>query len=309
METEIEIVARTGERFSDFGPYVASINDAGTVAFHADGRIFTWREASIAAVELGGEAISHPDINAAGQICAYVRLAHDDTAVLLDDHIIDSGDIGPLGPTMNDRGQVAYRARGGVYLDGREVATGFASVEGLPCVDDDGSVVFRADRGIYRWRDGDIQPLVELGDDFAELGRFPAVGPGGAVVFAAVDRDGRPGVFAVDGAGPRVLHASDAFESYRGVLAFDGGFVFYATPRGGALGIYDQDARRLLGIDDEIAAFVLNPVSIDRAGQLAVRLELAGGDQAIARVTPLRPRPRSRSAVRGSGGSAPRPAG
>jgi hypothetical protein len=27
------VIATTGERFSDFAPYVASVNDAGTVAF------------------------------------------------------------------------------------------------------------------------------------------------------------------------------------------------------------------------------------------------------------------------------------
>ena len=29
------VIAETGERFSDFAPYVASVNDAGTVAFQA----------------------------------------------------------------------------------------------------------------------------------------------------------------------------------------------------------------------------------------------------------------------------------
>jgi len=31
----LTLIATTGERFSDFSPYVASVNDAGTVAFQA----------------------------------------------------------------------------------------------------------------------------------------------------------------------------------------------------------------------------------------------------------------------------------
>jgi hypothetical protein len=279
-----EIIARTGDRFSGFGPYVASINDAGHVAFWGDGQVFVWRgSAEPEPVDLGGEVISHPDIDAAGRVCAYVRLDSGETAVVLDARVLDSGDIGPLGPTMNDRGQVAYRARGGVYSNGDQVARRddrFASFEGLPCVDDTGAVVFRADHGIYRWRGGQLETLVETGGDFAELGRFPAVGPGGEVVFAA-----QTGVFAIDRDGLRALHAG-GFASYRGVLAHEGGFVFYATPPGGAIGIYDGAGRRLLGVDDEIAAFVLNPVSINRSGQLAIRLELTDGTGAIARFSP-----------------------
>jgi hypothetical protein len=30
------VIATTGERFSDFAPYVASVNDAGIVAFQAE---------------------------------------------------------------------------------------------------------------------------------------------------------------------------------------------------------------------------------------------------------------------------------
>jgi hypothetical protein len=33
---QLELIASTGERFSDFAPYVPSVNDVGTVAFQAD---------------------------------------------------------------------------------------------------------------------------------------------------------------------------------------------------------------------------------------------------------------------------------
>lgn len=80
--------------------------------------------------------------------------------------------------------------------------------------------------------------------------------------------------------------------SYRGVLPADGDrLVFYATPPGGSIGIYlsaSGRVTRLLGIGDPVigstvTGFALNPVSINRRGQPAIRLELADGRQAIVR--------------------------
>lgn len=293
MALQTEIIARTGQGFSSFGPYVAAINDAGHVAFSADGAVFVWRGGGEPEpIEVGGEVASHPDIDASGRACAYVRLESGETAVALDGKILASGGLGPLGPTMNDRGQVACRARGGLFIASargvREVAAAgdrFIDFYGLPCAGSAGDVVFRADRGIYRWHDGEIEALVEIGGAFVELAHFPALGPDGSVIFAARTRSGR-GVWQIDDAGELRELVSGGFESFRGALASERGFVFFATPPGGALGIYDDSRHRLFGIDDDITGFALNPVSINRSGQLALRLDLASGAGAIARLEP-----------------------
>jgi hypothetical protein len=103
-------------------------------------------------------------------------------------------------------------------------------------------------------------------------------------------------VFTVtDGQLATAVDTRDAFEHVRGALVNrSGALVYYATPPGGAMSIYagpDPVADRVLSIGDpmlgsRIAAFVLNPVSINERGQLAIRVELADGRQAIARADP-----------------------
>src|SRR5437870_10900620 len=75
----LTVIATTGERFSDFAPYVASVNDAGIVAFQAALRaggtgVFTGSgEEVVEAAEpsLLGDVTSHPDLNGAGATSFY----------------------------------------------------------------------------------------------------------------------------------------------------------------------------------------------------------------------------------------------
>lgn len=265
------------------------------------------------------EAISHPDIDRAGSLSVYAERPSGERGVyrLHDGGLIAVAEtpafehIGPLGPTMNAHA-VAFRATrdraAGLYVgDGRpstcvaETGTRFAAFEGLPVITRAGCVVFRAElaaggQGIYRWDDGQLETIAETGPRFAELGRFPAANDGGAVVFSATESDGTTGIFAAtDGAPEAVVDTRAPFESFRGALVDDGGaVVFYATPRGGRLGIYsgaDPVADRVLGIGDAlagatVAGFVLNPVSINARGQLAIRVELDDGRQLIVRADP-----------------------
>jgi hypothetical protein len=78
--------------------------------------------------------------------------------------------------------------------------------------------------------------------------------------------------------------------AYRGALLDGSGkIVVFATPEGGTLGIYRQhDADPLLHVSQCVGAttieeFALNSVSINRAGQLAVRVLLENGRQLVAR--------------------------
>jgi hypothetical protein len=75
----LTVIASAGERFSEFAPYVASVNDAGTVAFQAALRgggtgVFTGSGGAVE--EAAGSALlagvtSHPDLNNAGAMSFY----------------------------------------------------------------------------------------------------------------------------------------------------------------------------------------------------------------------------------------------
>jgi hypothetical protein len=327
------VIASTGDRFADFAPYVASVNDDGTVAFQAalaggGAGVFTGREGEVAEV-VGRQAVadvtSHPDITAAGEASFYGAPLERGEAVFLTGRnglrrLAETGSgafasIGPLGPTMNEVGGVAFRAEreagvSGIFLaEGGEVATVAESggrwngFEGLPVVTAR-TVVFRADRtdggqGIYAARAGSIQTVVETDDDFAELGRFPSAEERGTVAFSATLRAGGSGVFvADDGRITRVIDTDGEFEAFRGALIAGGGsLVLIATPRGGRLGLFSgPDARRdrLLAVGDslygsEVADFAANPVSVSAAGRVAVRVSLADGRQLIVRADPPLP--------------------
>jgi hypothetical protein len=324
-------IAETGARFSRFGPYVASVNDAGLVAFQAGlaaggSSAFTGDGGPASqAVAAGGDlagVYSHPDVNAGGDLCLYGTLGNGAQGVFLVKGgrlgaiAVAGGEfqsIGPLGPTMNDRGGVAFRATlasgaAGVFRsEGSSVATvadtngPFASFHGLPVINAGGAVAFRADRrdgvqGIYVSRGGSIEAVAETGGEFNQLAPFPSMNDTGTVAFAATLGSGASGIFAAAGGRIDTLVGGDGkFESFRGALVNGRGLVaFYATPRGGRLGVYggaDPAGRPVIALGEPllgsiVSEFALNPVSVNEAAQIAVRVALADGRQAIVRADP-----------------------
>jgi hypothetical protein len=308
------IVADDGGDFADFAPYVPSIDGRGRVAFTASlrsGGTGVFRAEGDAITELmrsGGvvRAItSHPDLAGGGASCAYAELDAGGGALLAGGATLSMARIGPLGPTMNEAGAIAFRADlTGIFRMDRGAITTiaapgrFAAVHGLPVIDGSGRVVFRADRadgtqGIYAGGGGALTTLADTSSTFTSLSRFPCVNEAGVVAFAATRRDGSAGVFTISGGEPRsVLESGDRFESVRGALVGGAGdIVFLATPRGGTLGIHDGKSRRILALGDPlfgstVVDFALNPVSINHAGQLAIRLALASGRQLVVRADP-----------------------
>jgi len=307
MPAALTVVAETGEHYRSFGPYVPSINDRGEVAFYAE--LVSGEQVVVAGERrIVAAATSHPDINDAGQICYFTG-----RALMRDgEQLAAAGDrfaeIGPLGPTMNGRGDVAFRARQttsepGVFLArGAQVTTlagtgsEYIGFHGLPVVTDKGHVVVRADRadgaGVIFAHDGRATSVrVRTGERFRELGWFPCADRHGALAFNAVLASGMAGAFVLrDGELSTLADARDGFVGFRGALIADNGATaFYATPSGAAIGIYAAPDDRLVGIGDAlggstVTAFVLNPVSINSHGMLAVRAELADGRGVIARV-------------------------
>lgn len=263
--------------------------------------------------------VSHPDVDASGAIVWYAVDSAGKTALIKADRgSITSihtegahlGVIGPLGPTAED-GAVAFRANlpngtPAIFLSRAGSRTLVAKAEGdtvgfhgLPVVAG-GAVLYRADladggSAIELWTEGHVERVASTGSRWADLGRFPTITPGGIVAFAANLADGRPWLSAgKPGSIVAIPLESARFESLRGILMTDGGQVwFYGTPRDGTLGIYcgiDAD-KPVLSIGRQfdgspVVEFALNPVSVNNNGQIAVRLTLDDGRQAIVRVDP-----------------------
>jgi hypothetical protein len=329
----VRLIAETGDRFSDFVPYVASVNNAGTVAFQAALRtggsaVFTGSGGEVAKVLDTADPrfngfISHPDLNDRGALSVYAGLPSSGQGVVLirdrqPEIIACTGEtfkaIGPLGPTMNDEGVVAFRAdlatgESGVFAgDARaitaiaETSGRFAAFQGLPVINANGTLMFRADlkdgsKGIFTSRGGALTTIAETGGPFADFASFPSMNDEGTVAFCAVLKSGGAGVFtAREGRLTTVVGAQGGFESFRNALINrSGAVVFAGTPRGGTLGIYagpDPVADRVLGLGDAlfgstVADFALNPVSVNDVGQLAIRVKLANDRQFILRADPV----------------------
>jgi len=283
------VVETTGERFSRFAPYVASVNDAGLVAFQAalrDGGsgVFAGHGGEVGELvrrSLHAGVTSHPDVNTARDMSFYGELPgggqgaflHEDGRLqtVADTHGAFAS-IGPLGPTMNEGGTVAFRGDSADQASGIFAGVGaavttvadtngpWARFHGLPVITDDDTVVFRADRkdgfqGIYAGRDGSIRPIAETGERFESLGLFPSANSRGTVAFAATLRSGVAGIFTDDAGRITCVTETDrAFEEYRGALITNAGaLVIIGTPRSGRLGLFagpDPEADQILALGD-----------------------------------------------------------
>jgi len=261
------------------------------------------------------EVASHPDLNGNGEVCFYGALASGERGVfgvregvltrLADAH-------GPLGPTMNEAGAVAYRAptrsgQGGIFtvlggstLEIARAGERFGEFHGLPVIDRDGRVAFRADlrtggQGVYVGDGSRTTAIAETGAELDSIAPFPTMNAGGTVAFCAARRDGGAGVFLSTGGRLERLVDSGGFESFRGVLINSAGPVaLIATPAAGRLGLFtgpDSARDGLLSIGSSllgsaVAEFALNPVSVNEAGQLAIRARLEDQRQFILRADP-----------------------
>jgi hypothetical protein len=318
------VIAATGDRLVDVAPYVPAVAEDGLVTFQAalagggsgvlrgDGR---WIED--VTVQQGIHVISHPDVAGAAGTVFYGTLPDGTDAALLGHgqelSVLAGADdgfpvVGPLGPTANASGAVAFRAgrsadgsgvhtwKAGVVTTLAEIGDLWSGFEGLPVIAEDGTVIVRADRrdgvaGVYAFTDCVRHVVAETGERFETLARFPCVCGNGTVAFAATRRGGEGVVVLVGADGPAVVDETGAYESFRGVLLSGSAVVRIATPRGGELGLFsgpDPDRDRLLAIGDPLLGSTVvdlaaNPVSVDAVGHLAVRATLADGRGLILR--------------------------
>lgn len=281
------IVARSGDDYSGFAPYVPSIDDAGVVAFQAE---LPNGETTVVFGERrfrSATYYSHPDINTRGDVCVYASLSDGRKAVLLNDEPIFVGDVGPLGPTMNEDGDVAFRSDGAIFLwrMGEVVEIARGEFHGLPVLNDLVEVAYRHEGGISVWREGKSTLEVDI-REFEGMGNFPHLNARGDFCFVC-----NAGVFALIGGQLQHL-VREGFESYRGALRSSSGhLVFYATPPGGQLGIYREcSPTPLIEIGSPfegstVEEFALNPVSINEHGVVVARVKLEDGRHFIVCLT------------------------
>lgn len=322
---ELTPIADLSGGFEDFAPFVPSINDHGSVAFQArlqggSSGVFIGTGGAVhpaLTTVLGPYATicSHPDIDDREGIVCYATLGTGERVVVAAaDEVATTiaRSAGPLGPTINGDGIAAFRTDDGTktgvsvtHAGGIAVVAAagdrFSAFHGLPTINASGSIAFRADltgggSAICVAGDGTSVAVAETGSTFESLGQFPVLSDGGEVGIVGRLVAGRSGVFVLWGDEiETVMDTAGAFESFRGVLlAGDGSVLFYGTPHGGELGIFsgpDPSRDRILGLGvhlfgSTVAEFALNPVSINRAGQLAVRVALADARQWVIRADP-----------------------
>lgn len=314
-------VALTGETFHSFSPYVAAIDSVGNLAFqavltHGEEALLRWsasKNVLETVCQTGADFrhfYSHPVLDSQG-VSGFAKTvsgtqglwrfgAGESLCLVATGPEIHA--IGPLGPTVNARGEIALRAtltRGEAAIvkaapEGWKLIAvareDIASFEGLPLVESEGSVVFRANlsdgrQGLFRQDGQTLRLLVISGEEFVSLGRFPSLGPEGEIVFAARTEQGE-GLFLFRQNQLRCLIKPQAgYQSVRGGLLSSKGPVCFATPPEGNLGVY-LGSKRLLGLGDELLGaevtdFALNPVSINALGQLALRVSFSDGREGI----------------------------
>lgn len=280
-------IAETGGELADFGPYVAAINDAGTVAFRAQ------RPSGGSALFLGaggplqplvvpeGELIGHPDLDNSGRVSFLLEdpaagpalwIRAPDGGLTRAESAAPVAVMGPRGPVMNDSGCAVFCAR---LSSGAEcvlqsegarlqilarAGERFRAFPGLPVVNREGVAAFAAlltagGAALLLSRAGVLTTVADTESEFRELSAFPSLNDPGQVAFTGTLKSGQAGVFRMESGRLRPLSAGGGpFENFRSVLQFGaGGLILCATPRGGLLGIYrgaGADAQRLIGLGD-----------------------------------------------------------
>jgi hypothetical protein len=262
-----------------------------------------------------GRVVSHPDVTGDGVACCYVATPGGGSelwAIRGSQRRAIAVGCGPLGPTAGGAGLIAYRAATpageGVHLwDGARsieidrAADGVAGFEGLPVVTARGAVVYRATLAgggheVRLFEGGRRRTIADTATAFSALGRFPMINAAHEVVFAATTRDSGDALFVWrDGLVERAASAGGGFTSIRGGLLSDAGtLLVIGTAVDGGLGVFTDAAGEhaivqvgmpLLG--STVTEFALNPVSVNARDQVAVRVSLADGSEAILRADPV----------------------
>ncbi|MBS1516874.1 MAG: hypothetical protein JSS91_02175 [Bacteroidetes bacterium] len=281
-----KLIAETGDRFKDFSPYVASVNNLGEVAFQAelengDSGIFIGNGNSIIkAADTSADSFiefySHPDINDNKSMCFYAEMRTGRQAVVLlkngRSEVIsltenNCGIVGPLGPSINENDSVTFRADmnkdySGIYVGGTSGFKKIADTEniykefyGIPVINNSGSVAYRAklkngSHGIFIYGNVTGEFKTDSISGFSDIGNFFGFNDTGILVFKAVDKNGTEGIFCYnDGQYITIAEKNDQFESFRNAFINNSGKIFFsANSENGHMGLYECSGENILKV-------------------------------------------------------------
>jgi hypothetical protein len=330
------VIADNTKDISTFAPYAPTVDAAGAVFFQAtlkDGTsaVLAGHGDGLGAVRTvvatrGGsslrEVVSHPAVSSLGTVTFYADdhlgergayTVHGDVLrrLVTEEGIGPLRSVGPLGPTMNEAGWIAFRAtdsdgrqRVCLAANGRvttiaETGALFSAFHGLPVVTGYG-VVFRGDlrdgtQTIYASCQGALRLVSDTRGPLRSIGRFPSANQEGTIAFTGELVDGSWGIFTAETDGHVARVPLGAWHgALRGALVDGRGrVVFYGSPHGGRLGIFDgyePGNPPILTFGDglegsTVVDFALNPVSINERGQLALRVSLSDGRELVLGAT------------------------
>jgi len=308
------VVATTGPAFRGFGPYAPAVDARGRVYFTAE-RLpvagLAVGDGLTAPTPLGTPPTavdSHPATDGGGAAYFFAggalwRTADGGPLRLTGSELA----VGPLGPTANDSGHVAFRAalrgRPGVWLwrDGALERVAQADddtleLRGLPVVDRLGRVAYRARCGdgrerLMRWTRGRVETLYATGDGVRDLKAFAAGNADGLVGIGATLADGSACATVLGGdRAPAERHRGELAD-VRAVLVDSAGALVIAGAATDRLALFASDGNSLsllLEVGGDIGGrvveeFALNAVSMSEGGYLAMRLRVSDGSEAIVR--------------------------
>lgn len=239
------------------------------------------------------EIASHPDLRSADDVCAYVR-REDGRRWLMrwrgGRAQAIAPDAGPLGPTMNGRGSIAFRrgvAGDQVLVAGSEgleprARTGhaLAAIHGVPAINAHDEVAFAAD--LSDGRQAIVVAAGRRGATRCRSGRSGSV-PDEAPVDVATD-DGTAQVAAVTGGQFEALGRFPTIDDH-------GTVVFNGVRRGGRPGLFAARDGRIMPLDVEggplaVARPGISPPSLEAFEHVRAALVSADGHLLLA-ATPV----------------------
>ena len=217
------LIADTSEEFDDFGPYVASIDTHGVVAFFAS-------------LEEGGSGIFKGDGNAKSSSFSY-------STVALSDGNPFTGFCSH--PDINDRGDLCFFAE-------LKAESESADPESSP----NEGVVAQTESGLVTIVDTTSTVIVNSDDRLIKIGPLgPAMNQSGMIVFRGRLQSGAEGVFSTQGDKPGhlklIASTASGFSAFQGIpIANENGSVTFRADLNG----YGEAI--LVGKGDELATII-----------------------------------------------------
>lgn len=311
------IVSYSNQYFDSFYPYVASISNNSVISFQASLKenksgIFISEKNNINCLVQSDKCFnnffSHPDINENKLVTFYAEKNDKTQGVFCFENYdiytvfeikFDSNNyIGPLGPTINEKGIVAFRATvdniASIFIGEKNKSELIASTKnifnnfhGIPVINDFNQVIFRTTLkngldAIYLYQDSKLTCIVDTSNDFISIGYFPSINNLGQIIFSGELKNGEKSIFLYQDKTIKKIISDEIFESFRGgIINNKGDIIFYATIIGKKLGIFvykNDEVKEIATFEEKMLDFkvvdlALNAVSLNDKGEVVLRIK------------------------------------